>query len=171
MHQEGRRLSLATLVLVFDSNNTELCVNILTCLTACGALSVFQSFSICLSTSTNVYFSLFHSLPSSSCQLVQPFFSWNIQNLNFQSIFEFFYRPLSVTPSSFSWQIRNKFNKVTKAKQWNLICVQTYIAYIWTVISVERAVTSKTWRPRFESSHRQNFIKHIFTASCLRDKN
>ena len=131
MHQEGIRLSLATLVLVFDSNNTELCVNILTCLTACGALSVFQSFSICLSTSTNVYFSLFHSLPSSSCQLVQPFFSWNIQNLNFQSIFEFFYRPLSVTPSSFSWQIRNKFNKVTKSKAMKFnLCSNVYSIYL-----------------------------------------
>ena len=33
--------------------------------------------------------------------------------------------------------------------------------------SVGRAVASDTRDPRFESRHRQTFIKHLFTVSCV----
>ena len=33
--------------------------------------------------------------------------------------------------------------------------------------SVGRAVASYTRGPRFESSHRQKFIEHLFTVNCI----
>ena len=33
--------------------------------------------------------------------------------------------------------------------------------------SVGRAVASDTRDPRFESSHRQTFIEHLFTVNCV----
>ena len=35
--------------------------------------------------------------------------------------------------------------------------------------SVGRAVASDTRGPRFESSHRQNFIEHLFTVHCIEE--
>ena len=33
--------------------------------------------------------------------------------------------------------------------------------------SVGRAIAPDTKGPRFESSHRQKFIKHLFTVNCI----
>ena len=50
----------------------------------------------------------------------------------------------------------------------NIICVTKMLIFWGSGCgSAGRAVAFDTRRPRFDSSHRQNFIEHLFIINCI----